>query len=173
MCTHQCCVLIEDIFIHLVMRFPGTETRIKKNQNKTCVHNCVVNPQRNLVKLNTQNGIGLNVFFLVGTICKHQNTQQFHHGWQILKFKKKKEVEFKWLPTCSVCDTSFTGSYSTIDCVVSYKGLLCTYNKFKYQCVLSPMIVSVCSEKNCMYIFCTSQQIYQYLVCSFQMYMHV
>lgn len=105
MCTHQCCVLIEDIFIHLVMRFPGTETRIKKNQNKTCVHNCVVNPQRNLVKLNTQNGIGLNVFFLVGTICKHQNTQQFHHGRQILKFKKKKEVEFKWLPTCSVCDT--------------------------------------------------------------------
>lgn len=74
MCTHYCCVLIEDIFIHLVMRFPGTETRIKKNQNKTCVHNCVVNPQRNLVKLNTQNGIGLNVFFLVGTICKHQNT---------------------------------------------------------------------------------------------------
>lgn len=45
-----------------------------KKQNKTCVHNCVVNPQRNLVKLNTQNGIGLNVFFLVGTICKHQNT---------------------------------------------------------------------------------------------------
>lgn len=44
------------------------------------------------MKLNTQNGIGLNVFFLVGTICKHQNTEQFHHGWQILKLKKKRKL---------------------------------------------------------------------------------
>lgn len=40
MCTHYCCVLIEDIFIHLVMRFPGTETRIKKTKQNLCTQLC-------------------------------------------------------------------------------------------------------------------------------------
>lgn len=121
----------EDLFIHLVMRFPGTETRIKKNK-KTCVQGCVVNPQMTLWKWNTRNGIGLNVFFLVGTMqtSKHIAVSSWFGKNQIKK--KRKLSSSGCQPVLSVTLVSQEVIQQLI-VLFHIKAFSCsTYNKFKY-----------------------------------------